>query len=288
MSDWTYKEWYEANGGSYNTTRRQRYKDDPAYRKSVTDRNRVARDERKKVASTERQAVKLAVKTRSPRRSWREVDGIVDGTDKELKLVSIGALAKMVGRSVQSMRIWERSGLLPATEYRTEKGDRLYTPVAALEFYERVKKEGKLKERSAPAAHKAVEYVVRLSDGTKKRVQLFKIGALAGSTGRSIVNLEQIESKGFLPETPLRTGRGGHRLYTSEMIESVKAAFDSRVRVRGADEWKALHEEILDGWKKLKMVGARIIERGEEDAGKEKEDEGEKGNSKEGPQEASE
>lgn len=46
---------------------------------------------------------------------------------KEVELYSIGELAEMLDRERQTIRKWERAGIIPAATFRTKSGRRLYT-----------------------------------------------------------------------------------------------------------------------------------------------------------------
>ena len=50
------------------------------------------------------------------------------------------------------------------------------------------------------------------------------------------------------------------RLYTLPMIEVVKAEFDKRpTGIRGADAWGEFYDAVFQGWKKLGVVGAKLV-----------------------------
>jgi len=46
---------------------------------------------------------------------------------KSIKMFTIGEVAKELGRSHLTVRKWERDGVLPPAEYRSESNRRLYT-----------------------------------------------------------------------------------------------------------------------------------------------------------------
>ena len=76
-----------------------------------------------------------------------------------------------------------------------------------------------------------------------------------------MVTLEQLEHRKLLPATPFRASKVGYRLYTQEMMEAVKIAFDKRGgEVRGDLAWQEFYDEVFAAWKGLNVIGARIIE----------------------------
>lgn len=50
---------------------------------------------------------------------------VVDG--KELELFTIGELCDRLDRERQTIRKWERDGIIPPAQYRSKSGRRLYT-----------------------------------------------------------------------------------------------------------------------------------------------------------------
>jgi hypothetical protein len=86
-----YKAWYKKNGAARNAKRRERYHDDPIYRSKVI-------------------AVSTAYKKQhpqSPKGSFKVVNG------SEVPVLRIGAFAKILHRTVLTIRNWQRDGFLP-------------------------------------------------------------------------------------------------------------------------------------------------------------------------------
>lgn len=52
---------------------------------------------------------------------------VVKINSKDTQMYYIGTLAKRLGRTTTAIRIWENSGLIPATWFRDKFGRRLYT-----------------------------------------------------------------------------------------------------------------------------------------------------------------
>jgi DNA-binding transcriptional MerR regulator len=264
-----FQEWYGQNGEALNTSRRDRYNSDPEYREKVLAQNRVARKKKRDAARLERAAQKEARKV-APTRSWKTVDvEVVDGAGtKIVKMFTIGAVAAALDCSTGALRLWASKGVIEETPHRYTKGDRLYT----LEQIEAYKVKLTALGRIGPnkSVINTLPYVERrvLLDGRKRtrKLRLFKIGALAKMVGRTVNTVENLARKGYLPETPFRATEAGSRLYTLGMIEAVKDAFDSRHgMVRGTGEWDSMFSEITDSWRSAGIVGAKIMEEGQND-----------------------
>jgi DNA-binding transcriptional MerR regulator len=255
-----FKEWYGKNGDKLNKTRKSRYHTDPEYREKVLEQNREARKRRRQEALEEKRKEHGARQLRTTN-NWKTVE--VQTPDGEsAQLYTIGAAAKIIGCSVQALRLWERRRIIPPTEMRYSKGDRLYT----LEQIDTIKlilqQQGRLNEnRVRPRPLQSVRRRIQLSNSKVREVDLFRIGVLATRVGRTVVTLEQLEQRGVLPATPFRVSDLGYRLYTPEMMDAVKEAFDRRVgEVRGDEEWQKFHDEILEAWKAQGVIGATTLD----------------------------
>jgi hypothetical protein len=197
--------WYEENGDDWNERRRQRYAEDPEYRKKVRRWNKEARNRRKVEERKEKRAARKAMKIQ-PSGAWKTIEVEVDGV--KTRMFTIGALARVLGKGISTIRVWEKKGVLPETPHRSSKGDRLYTVEMVEAIQETLWRVGKL-ERTKEVVRKKKKpsYVVRKVKfkGQRKpqEVQLFKIGSLAKAVGRTVVALTQMEKRGVLPRTPL-------------------------------------------------------------------------------------
>jgi DNA-binding transcriptional MerR regulator len=253
-----FQEWYEDNCDELNKRRRERYAEDPEYRKRVQRWNRDARARRRKEAEKEERKAKQAVKIQTSG-AWKTVEVEVDGV--KVRMFTIGALAKATGKGISTIRVWERNGVLPETPYRSKKGDRLYTLEMVESIQAALRKAGKLniavlKEKKQPAH---VERKVYFKGKGPVRMRLYKVGTLAKAVNRTVVALTQMEKRGVLPKTPLVSSSLKYRLYTLDMIEVVQAAFDRRGGVvRGKSEWEDFYDEIVDGWTRLGIMDARL------------------------------
>lgn len=260
----SFREWYELNGKRLNEKRKQRYHEDTAYRERVLKTNQESR-KKQRDTSDETPSEKRVVRPRSDEKRFKTVDAEVDGVRE--RLFTIGALAQALGCSIQAIRLWERQGYIPATPIRSGKGkngDRLYTQEMVEEFRRILTAQGRLSGSRGGAASpklRGLKRYIRLADGRVKETQLFLIGALAEAVSRNVVTLEQLETKGFLPRTPFLASSVKRRLYTAEMISAVKAAFEDRGGdIRGEDAWKAFHDDVLERWTALGVVGAALVQ----------------------------
>lgn len=255
-----FKKWYDEHSDGLNAQRREKYKNDPEYRKRVKEWNRRAREKRTEERAEQRRAERRAVKMKASS-SWKTIDVEVDGVKR--RMFTIGALAKALGRGVSTVRVWERMKVLPETPYRSDKGDRLYSVEMVEEIRDQLKEQGKL-DTSRMKRKPKPTFVIRdveYEDGTVQKTQLFKVGSLAKAVGRTVVALTQMEKRGDLPRTPLLASSIKYRLYTVGMIEAVQAAFEKRGwQVRGRSEWEDFYYEIEDAWEEQGLLEARIVE----------------------------
>lgn len=256
-----FQEWYDDNRDDLNKRRREKYASDSVYRAKVQQWNRDARARRRKDVEKEGLRAKRAVKMQTSG-AWKTVEVEVDGV--MVRMFTIGALARAIGKGISTIRVWERNGTLPQTPYRSKKGDRLYTLEMVESIQVALRKAGKLeisvlKEKKRPTY---VEKDVRFKRRKKPiRMRLYKIGTLAKAVNRTVVALTQMEKREVLPKTPLVSSSLSYRLYTLDMIEAVQGAFDKRGgAIRGQSEWEDFYDEIVDGWTKLGVMDARLEE----------------------------
>jgi DNA-binding transcriptional MerR regulator len=256
VSDWKFKKWYEENKGTFNAARKERYKNDPEYKAKVLRQNQEARRRRKERAIQEGAQRRLATKvTLSP--GWKEVDTLYDmeGNVVDGSGVTIGAVAGALGRSPQTLRLWEERGVIPGTPYRSGRGDRVYTMEQIAEIRELA---GTLPKRKQRAKDAFLFRSIVQADGTVRSVRLFRVGMLAEAIDRTRVALVQLERQGRLPRTPLRMANG-HRLYTYEMIIAVRDAFDNfDGRLRGEKDWMQLYASIRAAWEDQGIWGSQL------------------------------
>lgn len=257
-----FQEWYAENGDDLNAKRKERYANDPAYRDQTLRTNQRWRDKRKRANRKEREKQRKAAKLKPTESTWKTVDIEVDGV--LTPMYTIGALARAIGRGISTVRVWEREGILPATEHRSPKGDRLYSVDQVAKLRKLLKKTGRLKDAKLLQKKRVPEAVVRMvkfKDGERRQMRLYKVGTLASVVGRTVVSLTQMEKMGRLPITPLRASSLAYRLYTHAMIESVEEAFSHfGGTVRGNAEWDEFFLRIRKNWTSQGIIGARVVE----------------------------
>lgn len=261
-----YKKWYEENGTGLNERRRERYAQDKAYRQSVLERNNESRRRNRRSLIEEKRA-KAAAKKLKADGAWKVHTFIekIDGREVEVTYFTIGALAKILGKGISTVRVWEKNGVFPETPHRSPKGDRIYTLEQVQKIRSNLRKAGRVesaaKLRKKSNIPEPVIRKVRFDDGTVRELKLYQIGTLSAIVGKTVVWLKMLEKKGRLPKTPLVKSSLNHRLYTVEMIDTVRGAFESHgLHLRGNDlEWKAFRETILDGWNRLGVEHAHVV-----------------------------
>lgn len=109
--------YYAENKYDLNERRRRRYHSDPEYREKVLNMSKEYRDRKRQGqpprARMPRHQAPLRAKT---------------GDGGTIKLFSVGAFAVFLGRSVQSIKHWEKKpAVLPITPYRDSRDFRFYT-----------------------------------------------------------------------------------------------------------------------------------------------------------------
>jgi hypothetical protein len=113
-----FDKYYEEKKDDINRKRKDRYHNDPDYRKRVLKASRDYRDKKRR---------EQGPRVRMPRHQIPLVRRVQGG---EIQLFSVGFFALRLGRSVQSLNHWEKTEpypLLPVTPYRDERGFRYYT-----------------------------------------------------------------------------------------------------------------------------------------------------------------
>ena len=257
----SFPQWYEGNRDVLNQRRRQRYATDPEYRRKVRGWNEDARKKRKEEMQREEAEVRSAVKLRATG-TWKTVLHEVDGV--QVPMFTIGALAKVLGKGISTIRVWERTGVLPETPYRSTRGDRLYTTEMVEQLEATLRRAGRV-SAGPVRGQEQPEFVVKLVRfpklGESLEMRLYKVGTLAKAVGKTVTSLNHMEKKGALPRTPLVASALEYRLYTLDMIEVVQRALRKRGgTVRGEQEWGECYDEIAEEWRRLGIMDAEVVE----------------------------
>lgn len=194
--------------------------------------------------------------------AWKTVLHEVDGV--QVPMFTIGALSEVLGRGISTIRVWERTGVLPETPYRSTRGDRLYTLEMVEQLEKTLRRAGKV--NAGPTKDQVLpEFVVKLVRfpklGESLEMRLYKVGTLAKAVGKTVTSLNHMEKKGVIPRTPLVASALEYRLYTLDMIEVVQRALRKRGgTVRGEREWGECYDEIAEEWRKLGVMDAEVVE----------------------------
>lgn len=241
-----FERYYEENRDKINKKRKRKYHGDPEYRENVLQASRDYRSRKRKENSEG--VLDRPVGLRRLQRFQSVVDRRV-GDGNTIKLMSVGAFAQLLGRSIQSVNHWEKDGVLPCTPYRDSRGFRYYT----LGMMEIVKRWVKGRKRLFPvdpkmfaniqrgwealgvplaanihphkdhryddALAKTVVLTRRVMVGDGSMIRLFPAKSLAIFLGSTINAVRKWEREGMLPRTPYQDG--GETYYTWEMMEAV-------------------------------------------------------------------
>ena len=108
----TFQDWWNENKARKNAERRTTYRDNPVVRES-------------------RKAQALAHYRTKVRRE-RPIDRRSVVTEDGVRFMSIGRLARLIGRQIDSVRRYERTGVIPEPLYFDTRGWRLYTVSQAM------------------------------------------------------------------------------------------------------------------------------------------------------------
>lgn len=101
-----FQRWYKEKGEKLNKDRKSKYHSDPEYRQSVLDRQARYRQNNPPAS-----------------RARQKITRIVEGA--EVEVVRMGDLVKMIGRSENIIRNWEKRGIIPKPSI--ESKHRYYT-----------------------------------------------------------------------------------------------------------------------------------------------------------------
>jgi DNA-binding transcriptional MerR regulator len=258
----SYSAWYEANKATFNEDRKNRYKTDPVYRAKVLKWNRESRNKIRAAKAKERAEETKAAKVALDPRRFKTVTMLidVDGRQVETELYSIGALALYLNRSIQVLRLWEAQGVIPETPYRNDK-DRFYTRQQLIDIREMLTKQGRLGDQGGRQNQRLRPFLhyMKYADGSEKIVALYKVGVLAQALNRTIVTVEQMETREALPVTPFRGSATNYRLYTLDMVRAVKEAFDAcDGDIRGEVKRLAFRDAVTKAWTEQGVFSATL------------------------------
>ena len=240
-----YKEWYAKNREKRAITRSSRYHNEPSYKARVLALSRTSRERSKKN--------KIAVQDRIPR--FKILEAEIQGVRK--KVFTIGAISALLGISKQALRLWEKNGTIPASPLKDGYGCRLYSALMILEIESILVGLGKLTEIPKHTLQGRL-LQIQLADGTVKDVWLFRVGVASRIAGISVATFSSLEEKGMIPDTKILGTKKCQRLYTREMIESIKQGLQKGPHtIENADRIKNF---TTVEWEKLGFNKARKVD----------------------------
>src|SRR5690606_13833470 len=134
-----YKDWYEENKEEVNRKRQEKYEQDPEYREKAIARARFYywTKKRKNELTKEVDLDEVELKsTKLIRIDIANPEDVRYGTSIEVPVYDAGQLGKYMTRSAQTIRLWERKGIIPVAFWRDARGYRLYTEDHVIAFLE--------------------------------------------------------------------------------------------------------------------------------------------------------
>jgi hypothetical protein len=117
-----HKNYYREHRQSIADSKKERYENDPEYRRSILQRAREKRAKDRKA----RMEAKAKQKRKDPMAPV-VFSVYIGGEDRMVNMYSVTQLGLALDRKAQTIRIWEKKGILPKAIYRSTSGDRLYT-----------------------------------------------------------------------------------------------------------------------------------------------------------------
>jgi len=169
----------------------------------------------------------------------------------------ISALAFVAGVSLQALRGWEERGVIPGPSFWGTTGERVYTVEHMETILGLLQAKGRIHLDRAVPRVRDVPVLARdvlFPDGTRQRLYLLRVGAMALALERNISTVSQMERSGVLPETPFKPTSKRHRLYTLDMIEAARAAIQRVGTLHSEANQRAFHEEVRAAWAKYDGV----------------------------------
>jgi len=244
--------------------RKKRYASDPIYRERALKWSRDFKAKRR--LETKRVVAKKPAAS-SP--AWKKIEVEVDGV--MIAMFTLGALARILGKGLSTLRMWEGKGVLPQTPYRSERGDRLYTYDQVNDIRNQLVKDGRVHHtfvKPRLAKPKTITKMVRDDDGIERRVALYRVSALAAVLNKTVSQLVVYEQRGLIPVSPLRATSVQYRLYTPSMLQAVRAVLEmfGYPVLKATVDPKLVHARILEEWERQGMRNSVIVE--DTDAGK--------------------
>lgn len=250
---WTYSEWYKKHGEEVRARRRQRYHKNGAYRERQQDRSREYQRKRRKDSAP----------VLFGRLSIKRPFSVQLSNGTKFTCWSVGVLDHLLGERKGYVADREKRGMIPPTPIR-DRRSRYYTTEmidVVVQGADAVGAGGWTGDffRTVRTQWEMIPFWVALEAGHFKkvpfstffplvfggpRVEFFGTKYLAVEVGRTEEQVLAWEDRGVIPYTPFRLER--ERLYSKEMVESIRAAVQARGALRVLD--KTLPGEIQEVW----------------------------------------
>lgn len=187
---------------------------------------------------------------------WKreEIDGVGEG-------FTLGALAALTGKSVKTLRLWEKKGIIPETPYRDASGSRLYTREKLDEIVEDLLARGLVNEDEKVRVRSKTtpDYcLVKRADGTKEWLRLYRISMVADVMERTVSTVNRLERQGYFPATSLRTPARNQRRYTFEQIQAISDVWHEFGYTCRGKRWHEFRSQVEARWEAQGIMGARV------------------------------
>jgi len=165
-------------------------------------------------------------------------------------LYTIGTISKYIGRSIETIRTWEKKGLIEKPRVLDSRGGRFYS---VSEVDDLVAKIPYRLDRMLQGRPITRYCRVKMNDGVEVLVRLYPLSQIVKASGKSLSTIQRMEKAGSLPKTTLLGDRGS-RLFSYNMIQAVREAFQEKKR--GED----FTNQVLSAWKEEGFYGGVVVE----------------------------
>lgn len=119
-----YRRWYERNKERLSKQRSSRYQNDPAYRDSIKRTREKQRERERKIRDLQGGPKGNVLENRKLRQFKLEHPELGSYVSE---FMSVGHLALELDIKTCTVRRWEREGIIPYADFRSDGGHRLYT-----------------------------------------------------------------------------------------------------------------------------------------------------------------
>lgn len=117
-----HKTYYREHKKEIAAGKKERYQNDPEYRSMLLRISRERRESKRKL----RETAKLKAAKKNHMKPV-EYSISIGGIEVLIPMYSITQLAAKLGKTAQTIRLWEKKKYLPKASYRSSSGNRLYT-----------------------------------------------------------------------------------------------------------------------------------------------------------------